>query len=63
MEVSFFVNAAGLFLLSAWIEKNKFAKEKYGDKKEITSMKMPPALIEATESYILFMLMILFCEY
>ena len=63
MEVSFFVNAASLFMLSALIEKNVNAAKKYGDKKEITTLKMPPALIEATESYILFALMILLPEH
>ncbi|TNV75814.1 hypothetical protein FGO68_gene7422 [Halteria grandinella] len=57
---TFFVNAAGLFFLSALIEKNQNAKRKYGDKKELTTVSMPPALIEGTESYIFFGLMILF---
>ena len=54
LEVTFFVNAAGLFYLSALIEKNMEARKKYGDKKEVTSLKMPPALIEGTESIVFF---------
>mgnify|MGYP001626866295 CR=1 FL=1 len=54
LEVTFFVNAAGLFFLSALIEKNESAKKAYKDKKEVTTLKMPPALIEGTESLILF---------
>ena len=74
LEITFFVNAAGLFFLSALIEANKNAQvasigltnlfqKKYGDKKEVTTLRMPPALIEGTESYIFFGLMILYCEY
>eukprot|EP00347_Sterkiella_histriomuscorum_P014981 403358768 len=63
LEVTFFVNAAGLFFLSALIEKNKNAMRKYGDKKELTTVRMPPALIEGTESYFFFTLMIWLCEY
>jgi hypothetical protein len=63
LEITFFVNSAGLFFLSALIEKNKNAKKKYGEKGEITTVIMPPALVEATESYLLFALMIMFCEH
>ncbi len=75
LEVTFFVNAAGLFFLSALIEANKNAQvrtifsieislqKKYGEKKEVTTVRMPPALIEGTESYVFFSLMIMFCEY
>jgi len=65
LEVTFFVNAAGLFFLSALIEKNENAKKKYESKgkKEVTTLRMPPALIEGSESLILFTLIILFCEY
>ena len=63
LEVTFFVNAAGLFFLSALIEKNAAAKKAYADKKEVTTLKMPPALIEGTESLILFGAIILLCEY
>ena len=62
LEVTFFVNSAGLFFLSALIEKNVSAKKAYGDKKEMTSLKMPPALIEGTESLILFGAIVLFPE-
>ena len=34
LEVTFFVNSAGLFFLSALIEKNTAAKKAYADKKE-----------------------------
>ena len=64
LEVTFFVNAAGLFFLSALIEKNANAKKEYEkDKKEVTTLKMPPALIEGTESLAFFFLIIMFCEY
>mmetsp|Transcript_32005 Transcript_32005/g.42411 ORF Transcript_32005/g.42411 Transcript_32005/m.42411 type:complete len:113 (+) Transcript_32005:317-655(+) len=62
LEVTFFVNAAGLFFLSALIEKNAAARKNYSDKKEVTTLKMPPALIEGTESIILFGLIILLPE-
>ena len=60
LEVTFFVNAAGLFFLSALIEKNAHAQKAYADKKEVTTLKMPPALIEGTESLILFAFIIVF---
>ena len=64
LEVTFFVNAAGLFFLSALIEKNAHAKKEYEkDKKEVTTLKMPPALIEGTESMAFFTAIVLFCEY
>ena len=77
LEVTFFVNAGGLFMLSALIEKNQAAKREYmlskktDDKiknkkemdKEITSVKMPPALIEGFESMVLFGLIIWFTDY
>ena len=64
LEVTFFVNAAGLFFLSALIEKNANAKKEYEkDKKEVTTLNMPPALIEGTESLILFACIIVLCEY
>ena len=63
LEVTFFVNAAGLFYLSALIEKNIEARKKYGDKKEVTSLKMPPALIEGTESICFFSAIIMLPDY
>mmetsp|Transcript_15754 Transcript_15754/g.26583 ORF Transcript_15754/g.26583 Transcript_15754/m.26583 type:complete len:97 (+) Transcript_15754:419-709(+) len=66
LEITFFVNSAGLFLLSALIEKNQNAQKKYEEgkkKKEITSAKMPPALVEGFESLVLFCLMILLPGY
>ena len=62
LEVTFFVNAAGLFFLSALIEKNASAKLAYKDKNEVTTLKMPPALIEGTESLIFFGALIIFPE-
>ena len=64
LEVTFFVNAAGLFFLSALIEKNTAAAKVYAEKnkKELTTLKMPPALIEGTESLILFGAIILWPE-
>ena len=63
LEVSFFVNAAGLFMLSSLIEKSAQAKKAYGDKGEVTAVRMPPALIEGTESLVLFGLIILLPQY
>ena len=63
LEVTFFVNAAGLFFLSALIEKNSNARKAYADKKEVTTLKMPPALIEGTESIVICGAIIIFCEY
>ena len=63
LEVTFFVNAAGLFFLSALIEKSTNAKKAYGNKKEVTTLKMPPALIEGTEAIVLFTLIVLFSEW
>lgn len=63
LEVSFFVNAAGLFFLSALIEKNENAKKMYASSKEVTTLKMPPALMEGTESLFTFGLIILLPEY
>ena len=65
LEAVFFVNAAGLFFLSALIEKNVNAQKKYKKsvKNEVTTLKMPPALMEGTESLTLFALILLFSEY
>ena len=66
LEVTFFVNAAGLFFLSALIEKNAKASKAYKDKKtkkEVTTLKMPPALIEGTESLVFFGLILLLPEF
>ena len=62
LEVTFFVNAAGLFFLSALIEKDAVVRKKFFSKKELTTLTMPPALIEGTESLILFGAIILFPE-
>ena len=66
LEVTFFVNAAGLFFLSALIEKNAKASKAYKDKRtkeEVTTLKMPPALIEGTESLVFFGLILLLPEF
>jgi hypothetical protein len=62
LEVTFFVNAAGLFFLSALIEKN-IQKVKYIQANEVTTLKMPPAFIEGFESFVLFSLIIIFPNY
>ena len=62
LEVTFFVNAAGLFFLSALIEKSANAKKEY-KQKDITTVKMPAALIEGAETLILFSFIILFPKY
>ena len=55
---SFFVNNVGLFYLSALIEKtNK------NNKKELTSINMPSALIEGTETVVFFSLFIVMPNY
>ena len=56
LEVSFFVNAAGLFMLSAILEKRIAAKK---DDDEVTAVTMPPGLIEGAESMILFFVMLI----
>ena len=53
LEVTFFVNAAGLFFLSALIEKNS-KKVRYNQNNEVTTLKMPSALVEGFESFIFF---------
>ena len=73
LQTTFFVNAAGLFMLSALIEKNKGAQaqykatlEKRGTSKldkEVTSVKMPPALIEGFERIVLSTLILSSTDY
>ena len=70
LEVSFFVNAAGLFMLSNLIVTNEKAKKRYLKQqkeagklnKEVTTVNMPPGLIEGFESMVLFSLMIILPE-
>ena len=57
---SFFVNAASLFMLSAIIEKKILDKK---DSKEVTTVNMPPALIEGFETVVLFSLMFILHNY
>jgi len=47
--VTYFVNAAGLFYLSAVLEKNKAGAAQTS---QLTSVTMPPALIEGTETVV-----------
>ena len=56
LEVAFFVNAAGLFMLSAILEKRIATKK---DDDEVTAVTMPPGLIEGAESMILFFVMLI----
>ena len=56
LEVAFFVNAAGLFMLSAILEKRVATKK---DDDEVTAVTMPPGLIEGAESMILFFVMLI----
>ena len=68
LEVSFFVNAAGLFMLSTIISQDDEARKRYLKaqkdagkmNKEVTTVAMPPGLIEGAESMLLFTLMIVF---
>ena len=57
---AFFVNCASLFMLSAILEKQK---QKQNNGKEITTVSMPPALIEGAETVIAFSVMIIFSQY
>ena len=52
-------------MLSGILEKNKnkINEFKINKNKEVTTLKMPSALIEGFESFILFCLMIIFHEY
>ena len=60
MEGSFFVNAASLFLLSSILEKKALGAQ---SKKEMTTVNMPSALIEGTETIIFFSLFIIYTTY
>ncbi|EGR33419.1 hypothetical protein IMG5_053740 [Ichthyophthirius multifiliis] len=52
---TFFVNSVGLFYLSAILEKRKLTKNN-----ELTTISMPQALIEGTETVVMFSLFIIF---
>jgi hypothetical protein len=54
---TFFVNSASLFMLSSMLEKRQTRGER-----EITTVTMPPALIEGFESYLFFTIMIIVPE-
>jgi len=58
---TFFVNSAGLFMLSSIIEKNRHRVKI--NPSEVTTVNMPPALIEGSETVIFFTLMIIFQSY
>ncbi|KAL4426892.1 hypothetical protein ABPG74_008816 [Tetrahymena malaccensis] len=55
MLATFFVNAAGLFYLSALLEKRNFK-----NRKELTSVTLPPALVEGLETFIFYTLFFVF---
>eukprot|EP01016_Furgasonia_blochmanni_P022515 TRINITY_DN2450_c0_g1_i13.p1 TRINITY_DN2450_c0_g1~~TRINITY_DN2450_c0_g1_i13.p1 ORF type:complete len:169 (+),score=4.94 TRINITY_DN2450_c0_g1_i13:145-651(+) len=59
MEGTFFVNAASLFFLAAILEKATQTKKK----KELTTVTMPPALIEGAETVVFFSLFIVLQDY
>jgi hypothetical protein len=54
MEAVIAVNAVALFYLSAIIDKNEVAKKRYKHK-EVTTVKMPPSLIEGFETIVFFL--------
>jgi len=56
MLVTFFVNAAGLFLLSAILEKNNAGAS---SRNEMTGVTMVPALVEGTETVFMYSLFLL----
>ena len=56
------LNNIALFFLSGLIEKNKNARENYKHK-EMTTLKMPPSIIEGFETMIFFSVFLLFPEY
>jgi len=58
MEASFFLNNVALFYASAILER-RAATQTRKRRAEHTSVSMPPALIEGTESIVAFTLMIL----
>jgi len=60
MEGTFFVNAASLFMLSSILEKRSLGSKQKG---ELTTVTMPPALIEGSETMIFFTLFIIFPGY
>eukprot|EP00455_Lapot_gusevi_P035760 TRINITY_DN3962_c0_g1_i1.p1 TRINITY_DN3962_c0_g1~~TRINITY_DN3962_c0_g1_i1.p1 ORF type:complete len:203 (+),score=41.17 TRINITY_DN3962_c0_g1_i1:16-624(+) len=60
LEAVYFVNAAALFQLSAILEKRQAGAK---SKKELTTVTMPPALIEGTETVVFYSLFLLFPTY
>jgi hypothetical protein len=60
LEGIYFVNAAGLFQLSAILEKRNLGAK---TKKELTTITMPPALIEGAETVIFYSLFLIFNKY
>jgi len=60
MEGTFFVNAASLFMLSSILEKRSLGSRQKG---ELTTVTMPPALVEGSETMIFFTLFIIFPGY
>ena len=62
MMATFVINNVTLFFLSALIEKNEAAKKNYKHK-EMTTLKMPPALIEGFETMVFYGIFLLFPHY
>mmetsp|Transcript_7559 Transcript_7559/g.8600 ORF Transcript_7559/g.8600 Transcript_7559/m.8600 type:complete len:87 (+) Transcript_7559:340-600(+) len=56
------LNNCGLFILSAIIEKNDSAKANYKHK-EVTTLKMPPSIIEGFETMMFYSVFLLFPDY
>jgi hypothetical protein len=60
MLATFFVNAAGLFCLSALLERKRLGAKQNA---ELTSVTMPTGLIEGTETVLFFILFIALPQY
>jgi hypothetical protein len=60
LEGLYFVNSAGLFQLSAILEKKNLGAK---SKKELTTVTMPPALIEGTETVVFYSMFLIFYQY
>ncbi|CAI2381645.1 unnamed protein product [Moneuplotes crassus] len=56
------LNNIGLFTLSAIIEKNDAAAKKYKHK-EVTTLKMPPSIIEGAETMFFYSVFLIFPQY
>ena len=56
------LNNVGLFTLSAILEKNRVAQENYKHK-EVTTLKMPPSIIEGFETMVFYSFFLVFPDY